>query len=250
MHQRKNTYKYYAHKQVPQPLDYIRLKSQQHDLEREVRMLERRLEANLTAIKTKRNFTKRLSALPGERTVEEENQAWLNEIKREVYGIEETVTEPQNVTEGIVEEPKVQETADGEEARLSDSFSPKSKKALSEKKSVGIAENLPRSHHDKSPSLQHQVPEQQKQHKHPPTSARPSSRGHSRFASTPDLLLAPRRFNSHKSNMRKSKVPVYDLDFDVELDNLDPTEQAVLEKELQEIDVREHISQRPSTLGM
>lgn len=142
------------------------MKAKQYSLENEVHNLERRLEdVNLNLINIKGNYKKYLKNLPGGRTTEMENEAWLQEIKKEV--------EEKGLLETLKEE-----------------------NAMEQDLGVGIPDAL-------------------RSYSHSTTG---SAGPHRALPSVPNILMAPRRFDTHKAMIRKSKVTVYDLDFDLDED--------------------------------
>lgn len=147
-------------------MDYIRLKAKQYNLENEVHSLERRLEeVNLNLMNIKGNYRKYLKNLPGGRTTEMENEAWLQEIKKEV------------------KENGLMEMLRGEDGT---------------EKDLGIG--IPAALRSQSQSTAGSI------------------MSHRALPSAPNILMAPRRFDSQKAMVRKSRVMVYDLDFDLDED--------------------------------
>ncbi|CAL8109991.1 unnamed protein product [Orchesella dallaii] len=167
---------------APQPLDYIRLKATQYELESDVRILERKLEDvnhNLTNIRN--NYNKCIKSLPSGRTTEMENSAWLDEIKKEVeeQGLMSLIDDEPPST--FVDEEDMSSLIMDTEVLMA----PRSKSV----RGLSIAElqSLPR-------------------------------RSTVRLKNVPSILLAPRRFDVHKAQAKRSKTPIYDLDFDFDFD--------------------------------
>lgn len=157
--------------------------------------LERKLEdANTNLINIKDNYKKYVKNLPSGRTTEMENEAWLDEIKKEVH---------EKGLLSILHE---------DEAGMPEVLTAKSL-GVTVTKMSNIGDPFTRTSRPSTKPRQSESKARPSDTKAGLSEKRESNKV---LPSAPTILMAPRRFDTRRTLERKSRVPIYDLDFDLD----------------------------------